>query len=147
MCAPVDVHIHQHTHLACMCVCVPASPSPTNSTNMGDTVKLLCNAGESSSFPPTHICLSFSLPISASLIFPTPLLPLCLFYFLPGTFAVASTITATSSCLLTVSSSNKKRGRRRKDSSCMPVTMGENCHIDRRGDSEMKGDRLGGNAR
>lgn len=64
------VHMWMCTYITlCMCIFVLASRSPTNTTNMGDTVKLLCNAGESASFPPTHIGLSFSLPISASLIF------------------------------------------------------------------------------
>lgn len=77
-----------------------------------------------------HLSLSsLSLPPSASL-----------FYSLPGSSAEASTITATSTCLLTVSKSDRRLRRREgEDNGCTPATMGENCHNDRGGDREMKG--------
>lgn len=80
--------------------------------------------------PIFSICLChLSLPPSASL-----------FYSLPGSSAEASTITATSTCLLTVSNGDRRLRRREgEDSGCTPATMGENCHNDRGGDREMKG--------
>lgn len=74
--------------------------------------------------------------LSLSSLSPSP----SLFYSLPGSSAEASTITATSTCLLMVSNGDRRLGRREgEDSGCMPATMGENCHNDRGGDREMKG--------
>lgn len=82
---------------------------------------------------------------------PPPIFPICLchlslppspslFYSLPGSSAEASTITAASTCSLTVSNGDRRLRRREgEDSGCMPATMGENCHNDRGGDREMKG--------
>lgn len=138
------VRVFVHGVCACL-VCVKAeqqaSPPPTKRINMGDTVKLLCNAGESAKpTPPTTTTTTSLSPFYLCLCHLSLLLPLSLFYSLPGTSAEASTITATSTCLLTVSNSDRRRRERereeeraRGDSSCMPATMGENCHNDRGG--------------
>lgn len=114
-----------HTTLACvrgrMCVKVERQRI------LVDTAAALesDNAATSHLF---HLSLS-SLPPSSSL-----------FYSLPGSSAEASTITATSTCLLTVSNGDRRLRRREgEDSGCTPATMGENCHNDRGGDREMKG--------
>lgn len=70
--------------------------------------------------------------------------PPSLFYSLPAAAAEAATITATSTCLLTVSR-GEGRCTEGGSSSRLPATMGENCLGDREGDREMKG--RGGGAR